>query len=91
MNKYVFKEVLYDRWAVWYKDFNKKKGSKIGVYKIIDLYSGTREKKFAFRYLPREDQTQEQSDNLILSNATRNFYRKKIYMGIRGNSNSVEA
>ena len=91
MNKYKIESVLYDRWAVWYKMFPKNKGARIGVYKVIDLYSGTRNTKFAFRYKPREGQSQEQSDNLILSNCIRNFYKKKIFMGTRGSSSSINA
>ena len=83
MNKYKIQEVIRDRYAVWYMPFDKKKGKKIGCYKVVDLYSGTRNTRFAFRYLPREGQTQEQSDNLILANCISNFYRRKIFMGTR--------
>lgn len=81
--KYEFKETVYDRYAVWYLDFPKKKGSKIGCYRIIDLYKGTRETRFAFRYKPREGQTQEQSDVAIISNCIKNFYKPKVYAGTR--------
>lgn len=81
MNRYKIKEIKDERWAIWYMDFPKRRGSKIGCYKIIDLFKTTREKKFAFRYLPREGQTQEESDNLIISYAIKNFYKRKVYMG----------
>ncbi len=77
MNKYKIDKVAYDRWAIWYKEFPKNKGSRLGVYKIIDLYSGTRNTKFAFRYKPREGQTQEQSDNAIINNTIHFFYKSK--------------
>ncbi len=83
MNRYKIQEIIRDRYAVWYMSFSKKKGKRIGCYKVVDLYSGTRTTRFAFRYLPREGQTQEQSDNMILTNCIFNFYRKKIFMGNR--------
>ena len=79
MNRYRILEVVNERWAVWYMDFPKRKGNKIGCYKIIDLFKNTREKRYAFRYNPREDQTQEESDRLILSNAIHNFYKKRTF------------
>lgn len=95
MNKYKIEKVMNDRWAVWYMPFPKRKGSRIGVYKIIDLYKTTRETRFAFRYKPREDQSQEQSDLAILTNCIRNFYKQKVYMGSkfenRGNRSSNAA
>lgn len=81
-NKYEIKGVINDRWAVWYKDFDKKRGNRIGVYKIIDLYSGTRKCRFAFRYKPREGQSQEVSDSLIISNCIGNF-NKTPYLNPR--------
>jgi len=80
MNRYKIKEVKDERWAIWYMDFPKRRGGKIGCYKIIDLFKPTREKKFAFRYLPREGQTQEQSDNLIILNTINNFYKKRNFI-----------
>ena len=88
--KYQFKTVLYDRWAVWYKDFEQKKGNRIGCYKIIDLYAGTREHRLAIRYTPRKDQTQEQSDNAIIGYAIHSFYKRKIYMGNRTSGDAQE-
>lgn len=82
--KYTFQEVISDRWAIWYKDFDKRKGNKIGCYKIIDLFSGTREHRLAIRYVPRKDQTQEQSDGAILSYAIHFFYKNKTFT--RGNT-----
>ena len=84
MSKYKIEKVMNDRYAVWYMPFPKSKGSRIGVYKIIDLYKTTRETRFAFRYKPREGQTQEQSDLAIITNCIRNFYKQKVYLGTRG-------
>ena len=72
-NKYEFVYVMNDRWAIWYKHFNKSYKARIGVYKIVDLYSGTRKCRFAFRYKPRQGQTQDQSDALIIMNCINNF------------------
>ena len=80
MNKfYKIEKVVNDRWAVWYKEFEKRQGHKIGVYAIIDLYPGTRITRYAYRYTPREGQTQEQSDNFIINNAINNFYKSKPF------------
>ena len=91
MNKrYNLKEIINDRWAIWYIQFPKRKGNRIGCYKIIDLYKPVRTYKYAFRYKPREGQTQEQSDNAIIMNCIRGFYRPKVYIGNRierGNTN----
>lgn len=88
--KYNFENIMYDKYAIWYMPFPKRKGNRIGVYKIIDLYKDNRETRFAFRYKPREGQTQEQSDNLIIMNCIKNFYKQKIFLGTkfenRGNS-----
>ena len=73
-NKYKIQGVMNDRWVIWYKDL-KKKGNKIGVYKIIDLNDGKKTARFAVRYKPREGQTQEVSDSLIISNCIANFYK----------------
>ena len=80
---YKFEQVINDRYAIWYLAFPKRKGNRIGVYKLIDLYKPTRETRFAFRYRPREGQTQDQSDNAILVNCIRNFYKQKIYLGTK--------
>lgn len=80
MNKrYKIEKIINERYAVWYMAFPKKKGNRIGVYRIIDLYSNNRETRFAFRYLPREGQTQDQSDDLILVNSIYNFYKKRVF------------
>ena len=73
-NKYTIQGVMNDRWVIWYKDL-KKKGNKIGIYKIIDLNNGKKTARFAVRYKPRENQTQEVSDSLIISNCIANFYK----------------
>jgi len=80
--RYKFQTVMNDKWAIWYLGFTRKRGNKIGVYKIIDLTKETRTYKYAFRYKPREGQTQELSDSLILANSIRNFYKNKnMFMG----------
>jgi len=85
MNKfYKIDRVVYDRYAVWYKHFDKPEGKKIGVYKILDLYKGNRKAKVAYRYLPRKGQSQEQSDNIIISNTIHLFSKSKG--GFRGNA-----
>lgn len=83
MKKYKIINVVNDKWAVWYYQFPKRKGNRIGCYKIVDLQSGIRESRFAFRYKPREGQSQEQSDNLIVMNCIRSFYRPKMIEGIK--------
>ena len=69
---------------IYHKNNNKKseqkKKNKIGVYRIIDLYSSNKETRFAFRYKHRENQTQEQSDNSILMNCINNFYKTNPYL-----------
>lgn len=71
--KYKIQEVREDRWAVWYQEIGSK--GKLGVYKIIDLYPGTRPAKFAFRWKVNGSKSQEQLDEQIISNAIRNFYK----------------
>lgn len=83
MNKYKIVKVVNDKWAVWYYQFPKRKGSRIGCYKIVDLQSGIREARFAFRHKPREGQSQEQSDDLIIMSCIRGFYRPKMIEGIK--------
>ena len=80
--KYKFNKVFNDRWSIWYKELPKR-GARIGVYKIFDLYAKTRTYRYAFRYKPRENQTQEGSDTNIIMNCIHNFYKKKVYMGTK--------
>ena len=90
MNKlYKIEKIVNERYAVWYMNFPKKRGNKIGVYRIIDLYSQNRETRFAFRYLPREGQTQEQSDDLIISNSIFNFYKKRTFLNNHGGNTGL--
>lgn len=71
--KYKFDKVVFDRYAIWYMEIPESK-SKLGVWRIIDLYPGTRPTKFAFRWKVKgKDKTQEQLDEQILNNAIRNF------------------
>ena len=87
--KYTFKEMINDRYAVWYMNFPKRQGNKIGCYKIIDLYKNNRETRFAFRYRPRENQTQEQSDIAIIMNCIRNFHKHKPIFFSRGDHSYI--
>ena len=87
-NKYEIKGVINDRWAVWYKDFDKKRGNRIGVYKIVDLYSGTRETKFVFRWKVKGNKTQEVFDEQLIAGGIRNFYKNKnTFYGTHGLEN----
>ena len=70
---YKIDRVVDDRWAVWYQEINAK--GKLGVYKIIDLYPGTRPAKFAVRWKVNGRKTQEQLDSQIIFNAIKNFYK----------------
>jgi len=70
---YKIDRVVDDRWAVWYQEINAK--GKLGVYKIIDLYPGTRPAKFAFRWKVNGSKSQEQLDSQIIFNAIKNFYK----------------
>lgn len=81
--KYKMEKVVNGRFAVWYMDIPNDK-SKLGVWRIIDLYPGTRPTRFAFRKKVRgKEKTQEQLDEILLGNAIRNFYRKNIYRGTK--------
>lgn len=71
--KYRFDRLIFNRYAVWYMETPKDK-SKLGVWKIIDCFPGTKPTKFAFRWKVKDkDKTQEQLDEQILNNATKNF------------------
>jgi hypothetical protein len=67
--KYVFKEVINGRWAIWSKDIKDK--GKVKVFRIIDLYSTNRETRFVFAYKNMDEAKIQTS----LSNKIRNFYR----------------
>lgn len=84
MNKrYEIQEVVDGRYAVWYMPFENNR-SKYGVWRIIDLYSGTRATKFAFRKKVKgKEKTQEQLDALILGNAIKYFNKKNIFRGTK--------
>jgi len=74
MNKhYKIDRIVNDRYAVWYMDFNNEKG-KLGIYRVIDLYPGTRPTRFAVRWKVKgKDKSQEQLDNMIIDGAIRRF------------------
>ena len=74
--KYKLEKIINDRYVVWYMPFPKKKGNRIGVYKIYDLYSTARNARFAFRYTAREGQSQLMSDDNIISTTIANFNKK---------------
>lgn len=66
MSKYKIDRVIGGRFAIWYKEITNKK-NLLGVYKILDLYSNSKEISFARRYKARPDQTQEILDNAFIS------------------------
>ena len=76
MNKrYKIDKVIDERWAVWYMDFPKDK-SKLGIWRIIDLYPGTRPTRFAVRWKVKgAEKSQEQLDEQILAGTIKNFYK----------------
>ncbi len=82
--KYKFDRLMFDRYAVWYMETPKDR-SKLGIWKVIDLYPGTKPAKFAFRWKVKgKDKTQEQLDEQILSSVTRNFYKPtNVFRGNR--------
>ena len=82
--KYKFDRLMFDRYAVWYMETPKDR-SKLGVWKIIDCYPGTKPTRFAFRWKVKgKDKTQEQLDAQILGNVTRNFYKPtNVFRGNR--------
>lgn len=79
--KYKIDKIVNGRYAVWYMDIPNNK-SKLGVWRIIDLYSGTRETRFTFRKKVKgTEKTQEQLDEQILGGAIRRFYKRNVYRG----------
>ena len=86
--KYKFNRLMFDRYAVWYMETPKDK-SKLGVWKIIDCFNGNKQNKFAFRWKAKDkNKIQEQLDEQILNNTTRNFYKSNnIFSGNRSTEN----
>ncbi len=75
--KYKIDRVIDDRYAVWYMDFKNDKG-KLGIYRVIDLYPGNRDTRFAIRWKVKgKEKSQEQLDNMIIENAIRKFGNKR--------------
>ena len=74
--KYKFEKTVNGRFAIWYMETPTDK-SKLGVWKIIDLYPRTRPTKFAFRWKVKGH------DEQILGNAIRYFNKRKIYRGTK--------
>ena len=72
--KYKIDKIINNRWAIWYMEIPKSK-NKLGVWRIIDLYSGVRTTRFAFRWKVKGDKPQEIFDNQLISKAIHNFYR----------------
>lgn len=89
--KYKFDRLMFDRYAVWYMEISKDK-SKLGVWKIIDCFSGTKPTKFAFRWKAKDkNKIQEQLDEQILNNITRNFYKSNnIFRGNRSMESQIK-
>lgn len=90
--KYKFDKLMLDRYAVWYMEIPKDK-NKLGVWKIIDCFPGTKPTKFAFRWKVKDkDKTQEQLDKQILNNTTRNFCKSNnIFRGNRSTENQTQS
>ena len=80
--KYKIEKIVNDRWAVWFMDIENSK-NKLGVWRIIDLYSGTRNTRFAFKWKPRENSKRPQfTDDQIITHTIKNFYRdNNIFLG----------
>lgn len=78
MNKrYKINKVIDDRYAVWYMDFEKDK-NKLGIYRVIDLYPGNRDTRFAIRWKVKgKEKTQEQLDEIVIDNAIKKFGNKR--------------
>lgn len=74
MNKrYKINRIVNDRYAVWYMDFKNEK-NKLGIYRVIDLFPGTRPTRFAVRWKVKgKDKSQEQLDNMIIDGAIKRF------------------
>ena len=90
--KYKFDRLIFDRDGVWYMEIPKDK-SKLGVWKIIDCFPGTKPTKFAFRWKAKDkNKIQEQLDEQILNNTTRNFYKSNnIFRGNRSTENQTQS
>lgn len=74
--KYKLQNVINDRYVVSYMETPKDK-SKIGVWKIVDVYLASKPTRYAFRWRVKgKDKTQEQLDEQILENAIRGFNNK---------------
>lgn len=80
-SRYDIDRVVNDRWAVWYLPFENNR-SKLGCYKIIDLYPGNRTCRFAFRWKVKgTEKTQEELDKQIIDNTIKFFYKGRGYKG----------
>ena len=90
--KYKFDRLIFDRYAVWDMETPKDK-SKLGVWKIIDCFPGTKPTKFAFRWKAKDkNKIQEQLDEQILNNTTRNFYKSNnIFRGNCSTENQTQS
>lgn len=90
--KYKFDRLIFDRYAVWYMEIPKDK-NKLGVWKIIDCFPGTKPTKFVFRWKAKDkNKIQEQLDEQILNNTTRNFYKSNnIFRGNRSIENQIQS
>ncbi len=90
--RYEISTVMYDRYAVWYMKLPKSK-NKLGVWKIIDLFPGTRPTRFAFRWKVKgKEKTQEQLDIQMLGGAIRNFHKDtNMFRGNRSVENQTQS
>jgi hypothetical protein len=76
MKRYNIDRVINNRWAVWYMEIPHSR-NKLGVWKIIDLFPGTRPTKYIFRWKVKGAKTQEVFDEQLINGCIRNFYRNK--------------
>lgn len=82
--RYNIDRVVNGRWAVWYMDIPRSR-NKLGVWKIIDLYAGTRPTKFVFRWKVKGNKTQEVFDEQLIAGGIRSFYKNKnTFYGTHG-------
>lgn len=87
--RYNIDRVVNGRWAVWYMDIPRSR-NKLGVWKIIDLYAGTRPTKFVFRWKVKGNKTQEVFDEQLIAGGIRSFYKNKnTFYGTHGTGASL--
>lgn len=87
--KYKIQETVNDRYVISYMDTPKDK-SKLGVWKITDIYLASKPTKFAFRWKVKgKEKTQEQLDKQILENAVKSFNKSGNHFSNRKTENKI--